>query len=162
MRQQSPAGICPSSLGMPEVGLTFATQGSIPHIGTQPRVAHRCKETATVRSVDPKDYWRLVCAPKLREQKESRWGREMPAWDIADAVSKASGKPIDRAAVGHWLTGIREPYFSQFIALCTKLEIDPVEVMTPATAQKRRSFRVSEGKATQELSDRKAKKRTAR
>jgi hypothetical protein len=99
--------------------------------------------------VDPKDYWRLVCAPKLREQKERRWGRELPAWEIADAVSKASGKPIDRGAVGHWLTGVREPYISQFIALCSKLEIDPMEVLQQRTYTKKEQLIHRRGNPTE-------------
>ena len=101
----------------------------------QPGVAREASAAATFCSVSSEikasDYWRLVCAPKLRRAKGAL-GEEEPAQaDLSEAVFEESGKKGKRAAVGHFLTGEREPYFSQFIALCRKLEVDPLEVLGP-------------------------------
>lgn len=79
--------------------------------------------------MDPKDFWRNVCAPVVRSKKKEI-GRDLSNTDIAAAVELASGKDTSRQLVEHWFRGIREPYMSQFVALCTRLEIEPVTVLT--------------------------------
>lgn len=78
---------------------------------------------------DRRDFWRDVCAPKLRDQKAKLGGRKLPEREIADYVEAHSGKRTGRALVQTWLTGRREPYISQFFALCDKLEVDPQVVL---------------------------------
>lgn len=77
---------------------------------------------------DWRTYWRDVCAPKLKSKKDEL-GREMPERAIAAAVEAASGKNTSRGLVSLWLLGEREPYISQFYALCDKLGCDPVDVL---------------------------------
>ncbi len=84
--------------------------------------------------MDPKDYWKQVCAPIVRGKKE-KIGRSLTNSDIAAAVERATGKDTSRQLVEHWFRGIREPYMSQFIALCARLEVDPMEVLKPAGAR---------------------------
>lgn len=79
--------------------------------------------------MDPKDYWRNVCAPVVRSKK-AEIGRKLTNTDIAAAVEHASGKDTSRQLVEHWFKGFREPYLSQFVALCERLEIEPVTVLT--------------------------------
>jgi hypothetical protein len=74
------------------------------------------------------DYWRRVCAPKLKRRKEEL-GRAVPEREIAAAVEAATGKNSERGLVSLWLLGEREPYISQFFALCEKLGMDPAEVL---------------------------------
>lgn len=74
------------------------------------------------------DHWKNVCAPILMARKKEL-GRRVPEREIAAAVEAATGKQSERSLVGMWLQGRREPYVSQFIALCEKLELDPAEVL---------------------------------
>lgn len=83
--------------------------------------------------MNPKDYWKQVCAPIVRGKKD-KIGRSLTNTDIALAVERATGKDTSRQLVEHWFRGIREPYMSQFIALCARLEVDPLEVLKPAGA----------------------------
>ncbi len=53
----------------------------------------------------------------------------MSETEIAAAVESATGKPSRRGLVNAWLRGDREPFMSQFFALCEKLEIDPQFVL---------------------------------
>jgi hypothetical protein len=82
------------------------------------------------------DYWREVCAPKLKARKDEL-GRTVPEREIAAAVEAASGKRTGRAALGHILSGEREPYISQFVALCQKLELDPLTVLQSVAPSRR-------------------------
>ena len=77
------------------------------------------------------DYWRRVCAPKLKARKDAL-GRAMPEKEIASYVETATGKPSGRGLVSLWLLGIREPFISQYMALCQKLGMDPLEVLRDA------------------------------
>lgn len=91
------------------------------------------------------DYWRVVCAPRIRARKQELGGRSLPDSEIAAAVEAATGKPSDRALVNHWLLGRREPYISQFYALCEKLAVDPLEILREMPAQNgRKHFRGDE------------------
>ena len=104
----------------------------------QPTVANAAISPATLCSVgaESKNYWRDVCAPKLRAAKERAGGRKLSQEDIASYVESNTDKPSGRALVGHFLTGEREPYFSQFIALCRKLGVDPAEVLETGKREK--------------------------
>lgn len=75
------------------------------------------------------DYWRRVCAPKLKRRKEEL-GRGLPEHEIAAYVETKSGKRSERGLVSLWLLGRREPYISQFFALCEKLGLDPFDVLS--------------------------------
>lgn len=97
----------------------------------QPAVANIRRPIATVRGMGEKDwtnYWRDVCAPKLMAKKKEL-GRKVPEREIAAYVATHSGKRSDRSLVGMWLHGEREPFISQFYALCEKLSLDPEEVL---------------------------------
>lgn len=90
-------------------------------------------------------YWREVCAPKLKARKDEL-GRAVPEREIAAAVEAASGKSSERALVSLWLLGEREPYISQFFALCSKLGMDPADVLEerPPTRQRAAAIQGSE------------------
>lgn len=77
------------------------------------------------------NYWRDVCAPKLLARKKEL-GRKVPERDIATAVETATGKPSERSLVWMWLHGEREPFVSQFFALCEKLDLEPAAVLIPS------------------------------
>lgn len=129
---------------MPSVDCSFATEGSTSKRPLQPPVAQAWICLATVSSVKP-DYWREVCAPKLKAKKEEL-GREVPEREIAAWVETATGQPSGRALVNLWLLGLREPTVSQFVALCHKLKLDPDEVLDGARVRERRPvIRVKEG-----------------
>lgn len=129
MRQPLPAGTGSFSLGTQARRSAFATQGSIPYIDMQPPVAIATGRKATVSSMESKDYWRNVCAPVVRSKKKEI-GRAVTNTDIAAAVERATGKDTSRQLVEHWFRGLREPYMSQFVALCDRLGIEPVAVLT--------------------------------
>lgn len=76
----------------------------------------------------PSTYWRDLCAPILKRRKEAL-GRKVPEREIAAFVESESGKDTGRALINLFLLGEREPYVSQFIALCTKLELSPLDVL---------------------------------
>lgn len=94
----------------------------------QPPVAHGIGQAATVCSVESGDYWKRICAPFLKGKKD-KIGRSLTQADMAEAIEKESGKDTARALVGHWLKGIREPYISQFVALCRQLGVEPEEAI---------------------------------
>lgn len=120
-----------SSSGKPVAGLTFATESSTAFCETQPVVAHALRQTATVGSVSPKDYWRLTCAPVLQRQRVAlkAVGQWRSQADMAAEIQEVTGKASERALVGHWITGEREPYISQMIALCNIVRLDPVALV---------------------------------
>lgn len=94
-------------------------------------------------------YWREVCAPRLREQKKALEdaGQTITQEELASFVEANTRKRSTRALAGHWISGTREPYISQFIALCTKLRIDPMTVLSAApTAQRQPAIRGDEKK----------------
>lgn len=95
--------------------------------------------------VDAENYWRDVCAPRLRARK-LELGREVPEREIAAFVHRRSGKATKRSLVAMWLRGEREPYISQFLALCEKLSLDPFAVLR----EEKRAKRVPLGLVAQE------------
>jgi transcriptional regulator with XRE-family HTH domain len=110
----------------------------------QPDVAKRAFQLATVGSVERTgDHWRKVCAPQLKRVKD-RLGRGVPEREIAAAVHTASGKGTTRQLVSLWLHGQREPYISQFLALCDKLGVNWRDVMEPSPATRAPLARVTE------------------
>jgi len=92
-------------------------------------VAVRPLRTATLSSMEWGEYWRSVCAPKLKARKDEL-GRSVPEREIAAYVESNSGKKTTRSLVNLFLLGEREPYISQFFALCDKLGVSPDEVLT--------------------------------
>jgi hypothetical protein len=108
--------------------LTFATEGSTCGKRLQQGVAFGMPTGGSVTPMGWGDYWREVCAPKLLRRKEEL-GRKMPEREIAAAVEAATGKPSARGLVWMWLHGEREPFISQFFALCEKLGLDPHQVL---------------------------------
>lgn len=115
----------------------FATYSSIASREMQPRVAFAVNAAATVSGMKPEDYWRLVGAPRVREQKAAL-GREVSNSSIAAAVEAATGKNTSRQLVEAWFAGEREPYISQLIALCSKLGLDFRTVLAPPSTRERR------------------------
>lgn len=98
------------------------------------------------------EYWAKVCAPKLKARKREL-GRKVPERQIAAAVEAATGKPSGRVLVAMWLRGEREPFISQFFALCKEMDMDPIQVLSSAEKQtsrdrliNRRSILDSKGK----------------
>lgn len=103
----------------------------------QQGVAFQPPAVATLRGVAWGDYWREVCAPRLLARKEEL-GRAMPEREIAAAVESATGKPSGRGLVWSWLHGEREPFVSQFFALCDKLGVEPLDVLRPPDQPRQR------------------------
>lgn len=113
---------------------------ALPGQRLQPPVANRAAAIATFRIMEEKwgSHWRLVCAPKLLERKE-KLGRAVPEVEIAAFVESETGKPSGRALVWRWLHGEREPFVSQFLALCQKLGVEPNSILDgKATAEIKR------------------------
>lgn len=118
------------SSGKQAADYSFATEGSTSKRGLQPLVANKGLVVATLgNNMSWGDYWKDVCAPKLKARKEEL-GRKVPEIEIAAYVESNSGKRTTRSALNLFLLGVREPYISQFYALCEKLELDPVSVLT--------------------------------
>ena len=92
---------------------------------------------ATLGTMRWGDYWKRNCAPKMMARKKEL-GRGVSEREIAAYVEEQTGKPSERALIGHWLHGRREPFFSQFLALCEKLEMDPHEVLRGKQEQRTR------------------------
>lgn len=99
----------------------------------QPYVANRLLLFVAMR--DWGKFWEQTCAPKLKARKKSL-GREMPERAIAEAVQRATNKKSKRQLVSLWLLGKREPYVSQFFALCHKLGLDPSDVLELQDAER--------------------------
>lgn len=103
--------------------MEFATATDLPRtVGLTRRVA------ATFPHMGWGDYWRDVCAPRLLAKKKEL-GRKLPDREIAAAVEAATGKPSERSLVWMWLHGEREPFVSQFFALCEKLGVQPEAIL---------------------------------
>jgi len=100
----------------------------------QPPVAHALVGVATVRRmpIAPKDFWRLCAAPVLSAKKKALGDRALPQAELAEYVQSETGKNTSRALLGHFLKGEREPYFSQFIALCRRLDVKPGDIFSNA------------------------------
>lgn len=73
-------------------------------------------------------YWSDVCAPVLKARKRAL-GRKVPEKEIAAAVEDSTKKRSTRGLVNAWLSGKREPYISQFLALCDKMGADEIAVL---------------------------------
>jgi hypothetical protein len=73
------------------------------------------------------DGWSVIARQAKAKLAESG----MPDKDrhIADFVQATTGKNSKRALVNMWLRGEREPYLSQFFALCSYLKIDPASAL---------------------------------
>jgi len=98
----------------------------------QPPVAHALHRVVTVRRmpISPKDFWRLCAAPVLSAKKRALGDRALPQAELAEYVESETGKRTSRGLVGLFLQGKREPYFSQFIALCRKLDVNPRDIFS--------------------------------
>lgn len=72
------------------------------------------------------DYWRTICARAL---KEARAAVDQTDEEIARYVQAVSGKRTSRPQLNLILSGKREPYISQFIALCSILKLSPGGVL---------------------------------
>jgi hypothetical protein len=81
---------------------------------------------------DLKVLWREVLAPQLKAAK-SGLGRRVPERQIAYEVAQATGQESSRSLVAMWLSGEREPTVTQFIALCRRLMLDPVQILASST-----------------------------
>lgn len=115
---------------------------------------------ATVRVVQPSDYWSKVCAPKVRAVKRDL-GRAVSNTAIAAAVEQRTGKNTSRQLVEAWFSGVREPYISQLIALCEYLELAPADVfLSKPTAQREPLFRAREGRQMNVIPSKIKRKRT--
>ena len=140
--------------------LPCATQGSKGNGDLQPPVANSGRTVATFCCVrkDWTNYWRDVCAPKLKARKATL-GRKVPEREIAAAVEAATGKSSQRGLVSLWLLGEREPYISQFFALCIKLGMDPMEVLEPPTRKRHAAIQGSESVTQSSSPDRQRSRR---
>ena len=76
--------------------------------------------------------WRDVLAPQLKARKDEL-GRKVPERQIAYEVAQATGQESSRSLLAMWLRGEREPTVSQFVALCRRLMLDPVEMLATRT-----------------------------
>ena len=86
--------------------------------------------------MNPSDYWRSVGAPKVRARK-LEIGRGMTNESIAEQIEIRSGKRTTRKAFENFMNGIREPYVSQLVALCSILELDVREFFASSDVPKR-------------------------
>lgn len=133
----------------------IATERSKAHSGMQPPVAVAGAVTATLGCMWG-DYWRRVCAPKLKAKKDEL-GRSMPEREIAAYVESQTGKHSTRALVSLWLLGEREPYISQFFALCKKLDVPANEVLGDGVSVSQRTplRRISDARVARDKQRRK-------
>ena len=106
------------------------------------------------------DYWREVGAPKLRARK-AEIGRTVTNTQIAAAVEEKSGKATTRQLFEMFLRGTREPYISQLVAICDKMDLDLATVIGAPTAIRQPAFRSQDGRENSAVSHRRRKTRTA-
>jgi transcriptional regulator with XRE-family HTH domain len=101
---------------------------------TQGAITHVSRQVAGIlpRMGDLAALWRDVLAPRLKAQKKAM-GRDVPEWRIAKDIQDATGQESSRSLLAMWLRGEREPTVSQFVALCRRLMLDPVEVLASRT-----------------------------
>jgi hypothetical protein len=78
------------------------------------------------------------------KRRKDELGRAVPERVIAEHVQHASGKKTKRGLVSLWLLGEREPYISQFFALCEKLDVNPPEILKPPLSGRPPVRRVTE------------------
>ena len=104
----------------------------------QPPVAFARQAVATFRGMKEwRDYWRVVCAPKIRARRDGmkEAGDKTNNTEIAAAIEEASGKNTTRQLFEAWMKedeeSGREPYISQFLAMCEKIGMVPEEVLEP-------------------------------
>jgi hypothetical protein len=110
-----------------------------------PGVARRPIRVATLGGMEPGDYWRKVCAPRIRERK-AEIGRSPTNTEIGAYVERETGKRTSRQLVEAWFAGDREPYVSQLFALCKRLEMDPLSVLVaPQKAIREPLSRIRDG-----------------
>lgn len=90
---------------------------------------------------DWRTYYRAVVVPKLKARKVEL-GRAVPERTIAFDVMMATGQDSSRSLLQMWLRGEREPTVSQFMALCDRLDLNPIQIISqPARANQRQSAR---------------------
>ena len=78
---------------------------------------------------DWRDFYRKQIAPRLKARKDDM-GRGESERAIAFDVQMATGQVSSRSLLAMWLRAEREPTISQFMALCDRMEVDPVEILT--------------------------------
>lgn len=122
--------------------MPFATEGSTANFALQPRVALAPRHSATLGGVNKNwaNHWKTLCAPKVRNRKHAL-GRAVPEKEVAAYVEVNSGKNTKRGLVSLWVSGAREPYISQFLALCDKLDLDPHVVLSVTATHKEKPLR---------------------
>ncbi len=49
--------------------------------------------------------------------------------DLSVAISETLQETINRAAINHWLNGVRQPNVQQFLALCAALKVSPSKIL---------------------------------
>lgn len=87
----------------------------------------------TVRDMeDWRGFWVKKIAPRLKARKDEL-GRNHPERTIAFDVQMATGQESSRSLLAMWFRGEREPTLSQFMALCDRMGLDPLEVITGRT-----------------------------
>lgn len=111
--------------------------------------------------MDPAEYWKTYGAPKVRARK-AEIGRELTNEAIAEAIERLSGKRTTRKAFENFMNGIREPYVSQLMALCSIMELRAEEFFQAAAVVKREPLvHRREGRRTIKVSRQKIKNQTA-
>lgn len=101
-----------------------------PLIDTQSAISGLPRQVAGILlgMTDLKMLWRERLAPVLKRQKDTL-GRAVSERQIAHEVALATGQDSSRSLLSMWLRGELEPTVSQFVALCRRLMLDPVEIL---------------------------------
>lgn len=87
---------------------------------------------------DWRTYYSKVVAPKLRAKK-AELGRSVPERSIAFDLQMATGQESSRSLLAMWLRGEREPTITQFMALCERMGIPPIELLQQSVSVSHRT-----------------------
>jgi len=87
---------------------------------------------------DWRTYYKKSLAPKLKARKDEL-GRSVPERSIAFDLQMATGQESSRSLLAMWFRGEREPTVTQFMALCERMGLSPIEVLAASGSVRQRT-----------------------
>jgi transcriptional regulator with XRE-family HTH domain len=72
---------------------------------------------------------RLAAAKKAAKEAGLIKGDADLSAAISETLQPDGKEKINRAAINHWLNGVRQPNVQQFLALCAALKVSPAKIL---------------------------------
>lgn len=72
---------------------------------------------------------RLVAAKEAAKEARIIKGAADLSAAVSDTLQQEGMKKINRAAINHWMNGVRQPNVQQFLALCIALKVSPAKIL---------------------------------